>query len=161
MNEMLTGTELKALYIVRRNWCRGDRVMKPISVWGWWGGHVGQRPMGKFFGQDAGVTSLLFFKGHPGIFNDHRVMDLGLTSHSKDGAFYSTVSLSLYLGVRTHTDCRVSTLAGLTNTSSSSDLVFTGGLPSRYWPGTTLLSFSGQPVLGCRVKWLLATNEYE
>ncbi len=61
-----------------------------------------------------------------------RVMDLGLTSHSKDGAFYSTVSLSLYLGVRTHTDCRVSTLAGLTNTSSSSDLVFTGGLPSRY-----------------------------
>ncbi len=24
------------------------------------------------FGQDAGVTPLLFFKGHPGIFNDHR-----------------------------------------------------------------------------------------
>ncbi len=27
---------------------RGDRVMKPISVWGWLGGHDGQRPMGKF-----------------------------------------------------------------------------------------------------------------
>ncbi len=27
--------------------------------------------MGKF-GQDAGVTPLLFFEGHPGIFNDHR-----------------------------------------------------------------------------------------
>ncbi len=24
------------------------------------------------FGQDAGVTILLFFEGHPGIFNDHR-----------------------------------------------------------------------------------------
>ncbi len=52
-------------------WWRGDRVMKPISVWGWLGGHDGQRPMGKF-GQDAGVTPLLFFEGHPGIFNDHR-----------------------------------------------------------------------------------------
>ncbi len=29
------------------------------------------RPMGKF-GQDAGVTPLLFFKGHIGIFNDYR-----------------------------------------------------------------------------------------
>ncbi len=47
----------------------GDRVMKPISVWGWLGGHDGQRPMGKF-GQDAGVTPLLFFEGYPGIFNE-------------------------------------------------------------------------------------------
>ncbi len=31
------------------------------------GGHCGQRPMGKF-GQGAGVTPLLFFEGHPGIF---------------------------------------------------------------------------------------------
>ncbi len=45
--------------------------MKPISVWELLGGHYGQRPMGKF-GQDAGVTPLLFFDGHPGIFNDHR-----------------------------------------------------------------------------------------
>ncbi len=38
----------------------------------WWrGDHDGQRPMGKF-GQDAEVISLLFFEGHPGIFNDHR-----------------------------------------------------------------------------------------
>ncbi len=35
--------------------------------------------------------------------------DLGLTSHPKDGAFYSIVSPSLYWGVRTHTDHRVST----------------------------------------------------
>ncbi len=46
-------------------------VMKPISVWGWLGGHDGQRPMGKF-DQDTGVTPLLFFERHPGIFNDHR-----------------------------------------------------------------------------------------
>ncbi len=26
-------------------WWRGDRVMKPISVWGWFGGHDGQRPI--------------------------------------------------------------------------------------------------------------------
>ncbi len=54
-------------------WWRGDRVMKPISVRWWLGGHDGQRPMGKF-GQDAGVTPIPHpFKGHPGIFNDHRV----------------------------------------------------------------------------------------
>ncbi len=35
--------------------------------------------------------------------------DLGLTSHPKDGAFYSIESPSLYWGVRTHTDHRVST----------------------------------------------------
>ncbi len=53
-------------------WWRGDSVMKPISVWGWLGGHDGQRPVGKF-GQDAGgYTPTLFFEGHPGIFNDHR-----------------------------------------------------------------------------------------
>ncbi len=52
-------------------WWRGDRVMKPIGVWGLLEGHDGQRPMGEF-GQDAGVTPLLFFEGHPRIFNDHR-----------------------------------------------------------------------------------------
>ncbi len=45
-------------------------MKKPIRVWGLLGGHDGQRPMGKFV-QDAGVTPLLFFEGHPGIFNDH------------------------------------------------------------------------------------------
>ncbi len=41
--------------------------MKPISVWGWLGGHDGQRPKGKFV-QEAGGYTLLFFEGHPGIF---------------------------------------------------------------------------------------------
>ncbi len=49
---------------------RRDRVMKPISVWGWLGGHDGQRSMGEF-GQDT-VTARLLFEGLPGIFNDHR-----------------------------------------------------------------------------------------
>ncbi len=80
--------------------------------------------------------------------------DLGLTSHPKDGAFSSIVSPSLYWGIRTHTDHRWAPPTGLTNTSSSSNLVSPGGLPSRYWPDSTLLSFSGQPVLGCRVIWL-------
>ncbi len=45
----------------------------------------------------ARVTLLLFSK------------DLGLTSHPKDGAFSSIVSPSLYWGIKTHTDYRVST----------------------------------------------------
>ncbi len=42
---------------------------------------------------------------------------------------------------------------GLTNTSSYGNLDFTGGLPSRY-------SFSGQPVLVCRVIWLWRLNNF-
>ncbi len=45
--------------------------MKPISVWRRLRGHDGQRPMDEF-GLDDGVTPLLFFEGHPEIFNDHR-----------------------------------------------------------------------------------------
>ncbi len=55
--------------------------------------------------------------------------DLGLTSHLKDGAFYSIVSPSLHRGVRTHTD--------------HSNLVFPGGLPSRYWPAQPCLASLG------------------
>ncbi len=66
-------------------WWRGDRVMKPISVWGWLGGHDGQRPMGKF-GQDAEVTPLLFSKDILGFLMTTESQDLGLTSHPKDGA---------------------------------------------------------------------------
>ncbi len=48
-------------------WWRGDKVMKPISVWGLLRGLEGQKPMGKI---GRGNTQL-FFEGHPGIFNDH------------------------------------------------------------------------------------------
>ncbi len=93
-------------------------VMKPISVWGWLGGLDGQRPVGKF-GQNAGVIPLLFFEGHPGIFNDHRESGPQINILS-----YSTVSPSLYLGVRpTHTTGWAPP-AGLINTSSCSNLVY-------------------------------------
>ncbi len=45
--------------------------MKQSSGWGLLGCHDGQRPMEKF-GQDAGVTPLLFLDEIPGIFNVHR-----------------------------------------------------------------------------------------
>ncbi len=65
------------------------------------------------FGKDTGVTPLLFTRSAMGFFfYDHiESGPLGLTSHLKDSAFlfYSIVSPSLYWGVRTHTDHRVST----------------------------------------------------
>ncbi len=101
-------------------WWRGDRVMKPISVWGWLGGYDGQRPMGKF-GQDARVTPLEFL-----MITESQ--DLGLMSHSKDGAFVFTVYCpSHYTGVLGPTqNTGWAPPAGLTNTSSSSNLVFPG-----------------------------------
>ncbi len=60
--------------------------MKPISVWGILGGHDGQRSMGKF-GQDGGVTPLLFSKDILGFLMTTESQDLGLMSHLKDGAF--------------------------------------------------------------------------
>ncbi len=56
-----------------------------------------------------GNTPTLFSKDIMGFLMTTESQDLGLTSHPKDGAFYSTVSPSQYWGVRTHTDCRVST----------------------------------------------------
>ncbi len=128
--------------------------MKSISVWGWLGGRAGQRPMGEF-GQDAGVTPLLFFKGHPEIFNDYRKSGPWFNVSFEGRCFLQYSVPITILGHRTHTDCRWAPPAGLSNTSSYSNLVFPGRLPSRYWPGSALLSFSGQPVLGCRVIWLL------
>ncbi len=49
--------------------------------------HDGQRPMGKF-GQNAGVTPLLFFEGHPGIFNDHRESGPRINVSSEGRMFY-------------------------------------------------------------------------
>ncbi len=61
------------------------------------------------FGQDTGVTLLLFTMSVMGFLMTTESQDLGLTSHPKDGAFYSIVSPSLYWGIGTHTDHRVST----------------------------------------------------
>ncbi len=114
-------------------WWRGDRVMKPISVWGWLGGHDSQRQW-REFGQDAGVTSLLFMRSAMGFLMTTESQDLGLTSHPKDGAFYSIVSPSLYSGARTHTDRRVSTPCWPHLHLFQQQPSFPGGLPFRYWP---------------------------
>ncbi len=63
-----THTHTHTRYRWRGDWCG---VIESISVWGmirrpWWSEANGQ------FGQDAGVTPLFFFEGHPGIFNYHR-----------------------------------------------------------------------------------------
>ncbi len=59
--------------------------------------------MGKF-GQDAEVTPLLFFsKDILEFLITTESLNLSLTSHPKDGAFYSTVSPSPHWGVRTRT----------------------------------------------------------
>ncbi len=48
------------------------------------------------FGQDTGVTLLLFKRSAMGFFLvTTESQDLGLTSHPKDGAFYSIVSPSI------------------------------------------------------------------
>ncbi len=50
--------------------------------------------------------------------------------------------------------------AGLTNTSSNSNLVFPRS-PIQVLTSSTLLSFSGLPVLGCRVIWLPERERHE
>ncbi len=65
-------------------WWRGDRLMKPISVWGWLGGHDGQRTIG-IFGQDAGVAPYSFWSTSWDFFMSQ---DLSLTSHPKDSSFF-------------------------------------------------------------------------
>ncbi len=56
-----------------------------------------------------GLHPYSFSKNMLGFLMTTESQDLGLTSHPKDGAFYSIKSPSLYWGVRTHTDRRVST----------------------------------------------------
>ncbi len=56
-----------------------------------------------------GLHPYSFSKDILGFLMTTESQDLGLTSHPKDGAFSSIVSPSLYWGIRTHTDHRVST----------------------------------------------------
>ncbi len=77
------------------------------------------------FGEDTGVTHLLFTRSAMGFLMSTETQDLGLL------LFDSFVSPSLYWGTRIHKDHRASTPAGLTNTSSNSNFIFSGGLPSK------------------------------
>ncbi len=124
------------------------RVMKSISVWGWLGGYDGQSPMGEF-DQDAGLHPYSFSKDILGFLMTTEYQDFGLMPHAKDATFDS-----YYTEVLGPTQTAGwAPPAGLTNTSSSNNLDFSGGLPSRYWPGSALLSLCGQPVLNYRVIW--------
>ncbi len=48
-------------------WWREDRVIKPIRVWGWLGGHDSQTANGQIWPGSHSYTPTLF-EGHPGIF---------------------------------------------------------------------------------------------
>ncbi len=69
-----------------------ETVMKPISVWGWLGGHDGQRPLGKF--------------GHL-IFNYHRESGPLFNISSEGRCFwqYSVTVLGLWDPHRPSTPC--------------------------------------------------------
>ncbi len=56
-----------------------------------------------------GLHPYSFSKDILGFLMTTESQDLGLMSHPKDCAFYSIVSPSLYWGVRTHTNCSLST----------------------------------------------------
>ncbi len=75
-------------------------------VVGIWPGHRGTSLLPTYIPKS---TSLLFTRSAMGFLMTTECQDLSLTSHPKDGAFYSIVSPSLSRGVRTHTDHRVST----------------------------------------------------
>ncbi len=82
------------------------------------------------FGQDTGVTPLLFTRSAMGFYLTTEIQAFGLTSHPKDGAFWQySVPVTGALGPTQTTEWVP--LAGLTNTSTNSNLVFPGGLPSR------------------------------
>ncbi len=113
-------------------WCRGDSdeanqcmgiIRRP-----WW-----SEANGEIWPICRCYTPTLFEK-HIGIFNDHR--ESGPRFHiSSEGRCFSDSIVS-----PSH---RPSTPAGLTNTSSNSNLVFPGGLPSRYWPAQPCLASVG------------------
>ncbi len=60
-------------------WWRGERVMKPISVWGWLGGQWGN------LARMLGLHPYSFSKDILGFLMTIESQDLGLTSHPKDG----------------------------------------------------------------------------
>ncbi len=144
---------------------RGERVIEPIKRMGiirrpWLtrasGGNLARTP---FFTVTVQNTPL--YKKCHGIFNDHRELGPRFNVLSERRCFFDCiVSLSLSWTLGPTQTAGWTPPTGLTNTSSNSNLVFPGGLPSRYWPGSALLSFSGQPVLGCRVIWLPAIYIY-
>ncbi len=73
-------------------WWRGDRVMKPISVWEWLGGHGGQRPIGKL-ARMPGLHPYSFAKDISSFLMTTESQDVGLTSHPKADGFGHSMCL--------------------------------------------------------------------
>ncbi len=99
------------------------------------------------FGQDTRVTPLLFTRSVMGFLMTTE-FNLGPRFKiSSEGLCFFTVSCPLHytgvLGPTQTEDPHRAPPAGLTNTSSSSNLVFTRGLPSRYWPAQPCLASLG------------------
>ncbi len=62
---------------------RGERDIETIK----WMGIIRRPLLTRAFGQDTGVTPLLFTRSAMGFLMTTESQDLGLTSHPKDGAF--------------------------------------------------------------------------
>ncbi len=97
-----------------------------------------RRPFGKF-----GLHPYSFSKDILGFLMTTESQDFSLTSHTKDGAFYSIVSPSLYWGVRTHTDHRVRPPLWPHEHLIQQQPIFPRSLPSRYWPAQPCLASVG------------------
>ncbi len=101
----------------------------------------------------TGVTPLLFYEKCHGIFNDHRESGPRFNISSERRCFFdSIVSPSLYRGVRTHTDHRMSTPCWFSTSNH---------------PGTDQAQpCSASPVswaagwYGCDYKWATAAEDY-
>ncbi len=90
-----------------------------------------------------GYTTTLYEKCH-GIFNDHRKSRPRFNFSADRQCFLTEYCPRHYTGVLGPTQTTGwAPPAGLTNTSSSSNLVFPGGLPSRNWPAQPCLASVG------------------
>ena len=99
---------------------------------------------------------LLFEKGAMRSLMTTVSQDLGLTSHLKDDISYSTVSPSLHWGIGIIRTRGKAAPYWPTNTTSSSNLVFPGGLPSSTSQAHTCLASviqqkQGPCWYGCRL----------
>ncbi len=122
----------------------GERVIEPIKWMGMIRRHDWQGTVVGIWPGHWGYTPTLYEKCH-GIFNDHRESRPRFNVSSEGRCFgHYTVVCSHYTGAFGPTQTAGwAPPAGPTNTSSNSNLVFPGGLPSRYWSAQPCLASVG------------------
>ncbi len=119
---------------------RGERDIEPIK----WIGIIRRPWLTRASGGNLARTPLLFTRSAMGFFNDHRESGPRFNVSSERQCFLTVQCPRHYTGGLEPTQTRGrAPPAGLTNTSSSSNLVFPGGLPSRYWPAQPCLASVG------------------